>query len=60
VDVTVNDSDSDLCFGQSFGVNDEGYSSMMQFEGVEQKMQFYKDGKNASMILVYTHAVYCT
>lgn len=58
MDVTVNDSDSDLCFGQSFGVSDEGYSSMMQFEAAEQKMQFYKDGESTSMMLVYTHIVY--
>ena len=49
-DITVNDSDSELCFGQSFGVCDEGYNSMMQIEAVEQKMQRYKDGmKNLIM-----------
>ena len=44
-DITVYDSDSELCFGQSFGGCDKGYNSMMQIEAVEQKMQRYKDGK---------------
>jgi len=50
VDINVIDSDSELCFGQSFGVSDEGYNSMVQFETVEQNWQFYKDGKNTWMM----------
>ncbi|XP_065918316.1 uncharacterized protein [Dysidea avara] len=42
-DITVHNSNSELCFGQPFGVSDEGYNSMMQIEAVEQKTQHYKD-----------------
>ena len=49
-DITVHNSNSELCFGQPFGVSDEGYNSMMQIEAVEQKTQHYKDGKKTLII----------
>ena len=52
-DVTADNSDSELCTGQSFGVRDEGYISMMQVENEEQKFQNTKDGK----ITFIVHAI---
>ena len=51
-DVTVDDSDSELCTGQSFGVRDEGYNSMMQVENEEQKLWNSEDGKKGLKVLL--------
>ena len=57
-DVTVDDSDSELCTGQSFGVHDEGYISMMQVETEERKLWNSEDGKKDLKVLLCICFVY--